>query len=228
MSEQIDLQPVWNNQIFQVHRGKLKGRTTLGGQVLGHGLIYYMGPANIQHTIPAKSAEAPFVLSATDESTRCIWNPGNLTQVRNVGTKSVDLLRVTPRYQTRLIKALPKNDLTTATALLLAANWSDSFKESVKIDLQAIENLASTLSQNVEPSAEQLLCARAAQQDIEFKLRWIIKSFRKPPAPHNPDFVQIFGGGHGGKGLGTRIIDLFRAEPPYDGSVRVKIGRAHV
>ena len=137
MPEDINLREVWDSNTFRVYRGKLNGRMMMEGSALGHGLVYYMGLANIQHLISGDLVGRPFVLSKTNKANKCMWNPGSLTQVRNVGTNAVELLRVTPKYRRKVIKDLPKDTLAAATALLVRGNWSESFKESVDVDLRA-------------------------------------------------------------------------------------------
>lgn len=219
MPEQIDLRQVWNNNRFRVYRGKLKGRTLLQGSSLGQGLIYYTSPANVEHLISAGPGDEATVQLKSDRQNQCIWNPGHLTRVRNAGSNPVELLRVAPKYRRDFIKTLPKDTVAAATTLLVSSDWPDSFREAIEVDLRAIGTLALSLRGNEKPTLKQILRARAAQDDFEFKLEWIVKSFGGFFEPLN--FLRNLGWSGGG-GRGRRSL-LGRKAPPFDPSVRVTV-----
>lgn len=246
MPDDVSLRPLWSNNTFRVYKGKLKGKALLDGALLGHGLIYYAGQANITHSISGASRGKSVTFP---KRTNCIWNPGSFTQVRNVGSHAVRLLRVAPKYRRELIKNLPQDALAAATALLVSGNWPKSFKKSIAVDLQAMGTLALALSRDVTPSPEQIMRARAAQEDFEFKLEWMVRQSSKwldEPVEllqnidlHGPEgrgvwpptwrlgkkpaeFLRtpdrnISGGGSGQPTTGRQ------AEPPYDPSVQVTV-----
>lgn len=220
MAEEINLSQVWDDKTFRVHKGKLRGLATLKGRALGNGLIYCVGQENIRHLIAGELVEDSLVLSSVEESLKCVWNPGAPSEFRNVGKKAADLLRVNLKFRSNALKALPKATLAAASSLMMNGEWSDQFKKSVEVDLQAIGNLVLALNRNVEPTDEQVLCAKAAQADLEFKLRWIVKSFRKLRQPLH--LLHTFAW-YGDKEPDTRLLVGNRAEPPYDGSVRVTV-----
>jgi hypothetical protein len=130
------------------------------------------------------------------------------------------LLRVNLKFQSNALKALPKTTLTAAISLLMNGEWWDPFKKSMEVDLEAIGNLVFALNRNVQPTDDQVLCAKAAQADIEFKLRWIVKSFEKQGQPLH--LLHTFAW-YGDKEPDTRLLVGNRAEPPFDGSVRVTV-----
>jgi hypothetical protein len=182
MSISFQLQPVWSNQDFFVHKGVLDAQCALPGAELGDGLIYYAGLQRVTHRLARNMSEEQTVLGQTARGRRVLWNGGEFTEIVNPGDKPIDLCRVGIAYNPK-IKFSPSYDLTLATAHLLHGDWPAAFKASVHFDLKTIGLLGKALATGAEPAVRDIQRAKLAKEDLEFKLQWLAVASTRSKAP---------------------------------------------
>ncbi len=228
MAVPFRLAAVWDNEDFYVHKGVLDAQVTLPGTELGDGLIYYAGVQKVTHRIASSMISEQPVLGETRRGLRYLWNDGRFTEIVNEGTEPISLCRVGLTYDPKLNLA-PSYDITAATAHLLHGEWPAAFKASIKSDLETIGLLAKPFATGAYPSGKDILRAKLAKEDLEFKLQWLAGASRKLVTPASSGwgiassgksktaFYSIFGPGGGGPegSSGTAA--------PFDPIVRVTV-----
>ena len=99
MTGSIVLSSVWEDDEFNAHQGVLDAHSTVAGEELGYGVIYYSGPQKVTHRIAARVASEHVVLGETGRWTRCLWNEGEITEIVNEADESIELLRIGLDFQ---------------------------------------------------------------------------------------------------------------------------------
>jgi len=172
MTEKFQLTPVWDDENFLVQKGVLEARAKLPGVELGHGLIYYPGVQTVRHRLLPDVVRGQPILEETRRNFRYLWNPGHISEIVNEGRKPIDLVCVKLNYDPKLTGALSEDSAAAATAHLLHGRWPQAFKSALRTDLEAIGRLATPFVNDLIPSAEDILRATRAKEDLEFKLAW--------------------------------------------------------
>lgn len=180
MAGSFERKPIWKHSGFTVQKGVLKPKEKLPGTELGYGVFYYPGPHKVRHQVGTKNR---IVLGKTDANMRCLWNPGNYTEIVNESAEPADFFRINVRYKPSVEGYLSDDDISAATAYLAHKGWPEGFKSSVKRDLNSIGLLAEPFVFGKEPSSENLLRAQRAKEDLEFKLAWFKAASQKRKFP---------------------------------------------
>lgn len=180
MSNGFDLQPLWQDSDFIVQKGILNGQTTLAGDELGEGIILVPERRTlIQRLSGAAIAEEP-VLGVAGTPGQPLWNEGRFTEFVNPSDQPLDVICV--QMNTHTLDPSIADSMAMTTADFLHGEWSDEFKTSVRLDLDAIGQIGAALAAGASPSPQELQQARWAKEDIEFKLIWLAN---EPPV-HSP------------------------------------------
>jgi hypothetical protein len=168
MTRNFELEPFWNDENFAVQRGVIGGSTTLSGADLGRGIIYHPVDAHLTYRLPG---DIETVISSPVGNLACLYNPGTDAEIINRSVSPTNVFWVTLKYPEQLVHELPEDYIGRATSILLQGDWSDNFKASVQMDLEAIHRLVPTGFAS-EPSSDDILLASMAKEDLELKLSW--------------------------------------------------------
>jgi hypothetical protein len=180
MAGTFKLKPIWNDKDFSIHTGVLGPQAAIAGPTLGDGIIFYSGAPKVSHRSASDMIAAPHVLSEARRSQRCFWNAGHVTEIVNEGTKPTNLFRVSLNFTPRLSGVSSK--ISATAAQLLSGQWPSAFQSSIETDLNAIGSLAKPFAAGSKPSNKDIVRARLAKEDLEFKLEWLAGASSKPQA----------------------------------------------
>ncbi|HEY6768014.1 MAG TPA: hypothetical protein VI386_24940 [Candidatus Sulfotelmatobacter sp.] len=211
MALPFQLEAVWDNEDFYVHKGVLDAQATLPGVELGDGMIYYAGVQKVKHRILSSLVAEQPVLGETGRGLRCVWNEGRFTEIVNEGTKPINLFRVGLTYDPELERAF-SHDIAAATVHLVHGKWPHAFETSVGADLKAIGLLAKPFATGAQPSSKDVLRAKLAKEDLEFKLQWFAGASGKLGTPGSSGWGTRTSGKSG-----TRFYSLYSIAGPGGG-----------
>ncbi len=169
MNRKFNLESFWSDENFAVQKGVIAGGTTLSAADLGRGIIYHPVDAHLTYRLPG---HIETVISSRVGNAECLYNPGTDAEIINHSAGPADIFRVTLKHPKRLDEELPEDYIGGATSMLLQGDWSDDFKASLRLDLEAIHRLVSGGFAS-EPSPDDVLLASLAKEDLELKLSWL-------------------------------------------------------
>jgi hypothetical protein len=179
MAKPFDLSAVWEHDDFRVQKTNLSPDAVLPAESLGQGVIYTPRIRSIRQTF-AGAPTRRTILDRPGQGLMYLWNPTDVAGIVNVGKRPVDLFHVEVTYGEELTASLfeSKETIAEATLYLLNRKWPESFKSSVRADLNAIGALALPFATSSIPSMEDIARANRAKEDLEIKLSWLGKAAR--------------------------------------------------
>src|SRR5262245_23624977 len=168
---------VWDDENFTVQVGIIAGPYSAAATDLGAGLIYYPGDVNLTHRLGVTNIMAAPRLSPT--GLHVLWSTGAAFETFTSSEGAWPFIRVELKASPRLAAEIPDDFLGLASAALLQDDWAESFKESVREDLETIRMFIEPLRTGGTPASESLERAVLAKEDLDLKLLWSAGEYRR-------------------------------------------------
>jgi hypothetical protein len=167
----------WNYPNFTVQIGVIPAHKEVSGPDLGAGILYYPVSATLSYR--AFGRNEPYGSPQRLSEARVLWNTGSQIEIVNPEESGVPFLFVSLKPSLALRDEVPEEFLGIVSAALLQDDWAPAFKDGVREDLEAISAFGSTLRNGAEPSPEVMQVADLAKEDLDVKLLWSAREFRR-------------------------------------------------
>jgi len=171
-----NLESLWDDENFTVRSGVIPGRATLSGADLEPCIVYYRVDTRLTHRLAGTIEK---VLSSGPDSTglNFLWNTGPDTEIFNPRDSSSRFVCVALKPSPQLAAELPQDFLGLTSAALLQDKWAEPFKDSVRDDLDVINDFIEPLRSGHLPGPESRQRAILAKQDLDLKLLWSAREY---------------------------------------------------